>query len=133
MNVREMKLSIACGEENAKIRSLNTWFDVLFKNLIPHDLTPYIQNIMYYKSDLVFMDNMKCIMSFDTKNKCLYCIYHGFWEVLEYDYNCKYEEIQEIILYKVEEFFNIELSTYPIISTMWLMNLEDIYNKVVVK
>ena len=82
MNVRDLKLAIACGVENEEIKSLNKFFDDLFSDLIIYTSDN--------NTDLIFMKNDGFIMKQDLKNGYLWCRYEEFWEVLQTTYHCTY-------------------------------------------
>lgn len=97
MNVRDLKLSIVTRTENEEIQSLNTYFDNLFSDISIHNSEP----------NLIFMKSKLCLMKYNYKlgSGYLWCDYSNLWSILEIVYHCTYEEAQDIIKYKVIEFF----------------------------
>lgn len=93
MNVRDLKLAIACGYESDDVKSLNKFFGDLFSDL----------KVFTYKNNdiLVFMNGSKYIMEHNIETGFLYIDYYGFWGVLIDQYNCTQAEIRELIAYKV--------------------------------
>lgn len=99
MNVRDLKLAIACGHESDEVKALNIFFDMLF-NLI----TIYQRKS---ETDFIFMRGDRFIMEQVLESGDLLCRYDGFWRTLEEKYGCIGSEIYEIIQYKMEEKYGI--------------------------
>lgn len=110
MNLRDIKLAIACGYENIEIKELNKFFDDLFKDvkISTHD----------NKTDLTFMKCEKCLMVMNLESKYLWCVYDDIWKVLKSKYSCTYLEAQDILQYKVEEAFN-----YIVLKTLLMLDI----------
>lgn len=113
MNVRDLKLAIACENENKKVKSLNKFFDDLFSLVkIRDDET----ELIFYKETV---DGRGCFMRFSLENGALWCVNIGFWEVLRTVYHCTIVETQEIIRYKVEEVFDVWSLTHHSIRVVY--------------
>lgn len=99
MNLRELKLAIACGIETEEIKAVNNFFDKLFNSL-----TIYTKD---NKPDLIFMKGDSVVMQQDLEYGILWCNYKYFWAILSNQYHFTHAEILEIVQYKVEEAFKL--------------------------
>lgn len=105
MDVRSIKLAVASGIETEEIISLNRFFKELF-----NDMKVYKDN---ESNNLTFMKDGKCLMRQNIENSYLDCDYSRIWSILLRRFNYTHYQIQEIILYKIEENFNIVVIEKP--------------------
>ena len=102
--IRDIKLDLLMGNQNPIVDLFN-------------DITKDLQIIncdVYNKDVLEFIYYNKeneWIFYQDAKNGEFWCVYNRYWKIFESEFNFKYEEIQAITKYLVEEALKREVDT----------------------
>jgi len=117
MNIRDLKLDLVLGNKNTIIDKFNE----ITKNLKVINTKVYVdhgQELIFYN------ENSEWIFYQDLKNEDFWCNYKLYWSFFE-DKCLKYEEIQEITKYMVEETLKIKVDTPTHIPSITMKLVEE--------
>lgn len=101
--IRDIKIDLLMGNQNPIVDLFN-------------DITKDLQIIncdVYnnYGSEFIYHKDGQWIFYQDVKNGKFWAHYYRYWEILESEFSLKYEEIQAITKYLVEEALKREVGT----------------------
>jgi hypothetical protein len=102
--IRDIKIDLLMGNQNPIVDLFN-------------DITKELQiiNCDVYNEDglefIYFNKEKEWIFYQDAKNGEFWCVYNRYWKIFESEFNFKYEEIQAITKFLVEEALKREVAT----------------------
>jgi hypothetical protein len=120
--IRDIKIDLVMGNKNPIIER----FMEITKDL-------KIINCDVYNDDglefIYFNKEKEWIFYQDAKNGEFWCVYNRYWKIFESEFNFKYEEIQAITKYLVEEALKREVDTPRYASILKPSMVEEALNR----
>lgn len=119
--IRDIKIDLVMGNKNPIIER----FMEITKDL-------KIINCNVYNEDgleFIYHKDGQWIFYQDAKNGEFWCVYNRYWKIFESEFNFKYEEIQAITKYLVEDALKREVGT-PVRGSFFTHNVvEDVLKR----
>ena len=115
--IRDIKIDLVMGNKNPIVdlfREITDGLNIIKCDVYNNDGSEFI----YYNREV------KWIFYQDVKNEEFWCDYNRYWEIFKSEFNLKYEEIQALTKFLVEEALKREVDTTP---------LRSIFSKILVE